>query len=168
MENDRNRTEKQFTGLWYNHPRWLRTRADVFERDNNTCQECGDTKSSLTGHHKVYINDGRPLYDYPAEFITTLCQNCHEKRHNIAKRTNEEDARDFIAGKEVRQVKEDLVSYAKRKTYSLKAFVSETLWKQYKEMTGGLTQDLVVREALKFALENDVFNQRIAKLTSKE
>jgi len=49
------------------------------------------------------------------------------------------------------------------RVHYLKAEVPEALWQKYHEMSKGLTQDLVVRESLKFALENDVFNQRIAR-----
>lgn len=58
-------------------------RKEVFERDNYTCQCCGDNRGgNLIGHHK----DG---YDWCVERridVTngvTLCENCHKKFHSI-------------------------------------------------------------------------------------
>lgn len=57
-------------------------RKDVFERDNYTCQECGDNKGgNLRAHHK------KPWKDYPALIFDvsngiTLCEMCHRLIHS--------------------------------------------------------------------------------------
>lgn len=61
-------------------PRWQKKRLEIFERDNFTCQLCMDTKTTLVAHHKKYIY-GRDIYDYPNEFLITLCKTCHDKFH---------------------------------------------------------------------------------------
>ena len=58
-------------GLW---------RKYVLERDNYTCQECGEYFTSNCVHHiKSYI-------DYPKLRLDisngiTLCENCHKNKH---------------------------------------------------------------------------------------
>ena len=59
-------------------------REKVFERDNYTCQECGDTKSYLHPHHVK----GFALYKelrYDANNGLTLCKNCHLGLHGLIK-----------------------------------------------------------------------------------
>lgn len=57
-------------------PRWQRKRNGILERDNYTCQKCGDTKTTLHVHHKKYINGNDP-WDYPDADLITLCASCH-------------------------------------------------------------------------------------------
>jgi hypothetical protein len=56
-------------------PRWQKKRLKVFERDNWTCQCCGDKDSTLNVHHKGYV--GEP-WDCPDENLVTVCEDCHE------------------------------------------------------------------------------------------
>jgi hypothetical protein len=58
-------------------PRWQKKRLEVLERDNWTCQLCGDKQSTLTVHHRYYTKGAEP-WDYPGECLVTLCENCHE------------------------------------------------------------------------------------------
>ena len=55
----------------------------------------------------------------------------------------------------------------KKKESFLRAAVPYDVWEKYDKMSRGLTKDFVVREALKFALEKDVFNERIVRFTAK-
>ena len=69
-ENEKLRGEKQVR-LW---------RKSVYERDNYTCQECGETKKILNAHHI------KPWALYPElrhdiNNGITLCVDCHEKQH---------------------------------------------------------------------------------------
>ncbi len=61
-------------------PRWQKRRLEIMERDEWTCQACGDTKATLTVHHKSYrMVDGKfvDIWDYPGEDLITLCEECH-------------------------------------------------------------------------------------------
>lgn len=61
-------------------PRWQKRRLEIMERDEWTCQACGDTKATLTVHHKSYrMVDGKfaDIWDYPGEDLITLCEDCH-------------------------------------------------------------------------------------------
>lgn len=58
-------------------PRWQKMRLKILERDNFTCQACGDQKTTLHIHHRYYIVKTDP-WEYPNEALTTLCEECHE------------------------------------------------------------------------------------------
>ena len=58
----------------YNDPRWQRLRLQVMDRDLWRCVACGDTKSTLHVHHKLYCGD---IWDSPPEDLQTLCNSCH-------------------------------------------------------------------------------------------
>jgi len=70
-------------------PRWQKIRLKVFERDQWTCQSCYETETTLTVHHRYYLQDKEP-WGYPIEALVTLCEECHrEEREN---RPEEEQA----------------------------------------------------------------------------
>jgi len=57
---------------------WKEKRAQVLERDNWTCQECGaGHKAILQAHHTTYFNVG----DEPLRDLITLCKLCHDRTH---------------------------------------------------------------------------------------
>lgn len=62
-------------------PRWQKKRLEIFERDNWTCQYCGDKNNTLNVHHKDYDDNIEP-WDYPDEWLITLCDECHEGELN--------------------------------------------------------------------------------------
>lgn len=51
----------------------------VFERDNNQCIICGDTKEIEIHHIKSKKNN--PELFYKLENVITLCKDCHIKQH---------------------------------------------------------------------------------------
>lgn len=53
-------------------------RLEIMSRDKFTCKKCGDTKNQLHVHHKEYI-DGNDPWDYPDDFLITLCEHCHKE-----------------------------------------------------------------------------------------
>lgn len=55
-------------------PKWQRKRLQILERDNYTCQICGESKITLHIHHKKY-ND--PIWDVLDSDLTTHCKYCH-------------------------------------------------------------------------------------------
>ncbi len=63
------------------HPMWQRKRLEVMQRDDFACQSCYGTEATLNVHHKRYVK-GRMAWDYPADELVTLCQECHESKHS--------------------------------------------------------------------------------------
>lgn len=61
-------------------PRWQRRRLQILERDNWTCQKCGDTETTLMVHHRLYRPDTDP-WDYSEHELVTLCKDCHEQEY---------------------------------------------------------------------------------------
>lgn len=55
-------------------PRWQKKRLIILERDEWTCQLCGDESSELHVHHKKYV--GKP-WECPDKQLQTLCKTCH-------------------------------------------------------------------------------------------
>lgn len=61
-------------------PLWQKKRLEILQRDNWTCQECGDNKTTLTVHHIEYVDNFEP-WDYPDNLLITLCEECHKEKH---------------------------------------------------------------------------------------
>lgn len=55
-------------------PAWQKKRLQVLQRDNWTCQLCGDVETSLHVHHNQY--NGNPAAT-KNEFLITYCADCH-------------------------------------------------------------------------------------------
>ena len=55
-------------------------RKSVFERDDYTCQECGERGGSLNAHHILPYRDWRePRFSLNIKNGITLCEKCHNK-----------------------------------------------------------------------------------------
>lgn len=63
-------------------PRWQRKRLEILQRDNWTCQECGDVENTLHVHHKTYKSHLQP-WDVNNNILITLCASCHKDEHEI-------------------------------------------------------------------------------------
>lgn len=63
-------------------PRWQKLRLEVLNRDNWTCTNCSSKENNLQVHHLKYC--GEP-WETPPEFLTTLCEKCHDARSEIDK-----------------------------------------------------------------------------------
>ena len=57
-------------------PRWQKKRLEILQRDNFTCQLCGDTETTLHIHHKKYFKNKEP-WDINNKYLVTLCKHCH-------------------------------------------------------------------------------------------
>lgn len=57
-------------------PRWQKKRLEILQRDNFTCENCGDSETELHVHHRWYEKNTE-IWDYPNEVFETLCVNCH-------------------------------------------------------------------------------------------
>lgn len=62
-------------------PRWQKKRLEIFERENYTCQSCGDTSTTLHVHHCHYFK-GNP-WDTDSGWLKLLCEKCHELRQAL-------------------------------------------------------------------------------------
>lgn len=58
-------------------PQWQKKRLEILQRDEFSCQVCGDERSTLHVHHRRYIN-GREPWEYTNDQLVTLCENCHQ------------------------------------------------------------------------------------------
>lgn len=57
-------------------PMWQKKRLEIMQRDNFTCQDCGDTESQLQVHHKSYVFN-KNAWQYEDDNFITLCETCH-------------------------------------------------------------------------------------------
>lgn len=51
------------------------------ERDQWKCRRCGTATRTLNVHHIRYLNGYAP-WEYPENYLLTLCQDCHEAEHS--------------------------------------------------------------------------------------
>ena len=64
---------------------YIEWRRKVFERDNYTCQMCGEKGCRLNAHHIIHwAMDKDKRYDETNGI--TLCENCHKKVHKGGQR----------------------------------------------------------------------------------
>jgi hypothetical protein len=59
-------------------PRWQKKRLEVLQRDDWTCQGCGDKNETLHVHHRCYVPDKEP-WDIEDRLLVTMCAACHEQ-----------------------------------------------------------------------------------------
>lgn len=57
-------------------PRWQKKRLEILQRDNWTCQRCGETKETLHVHHVHY--QGCEPWDTEDKYLRTMCSSCHD------------------------------------------------------------------------------------------
>lgn len=58
-------------------PQWQRKRLEILQRDNFTCQSCGNEEETLHVHHRYYVAGAKP-WEYSDHALLTLCATCHE------------------------------------------------------------------------------------------
>lgn len=59
-------------------PRWQKKRLEILQRDNFTCQYCGETTKTLHVHHIIYSNEPWESEDWE---LNTVCEDCHTISH---------------------------------------------------------------------------------------
>lgn len=69
-------TSKKTYSELLRHPKWQMKRLEILQRDNATCQLCGDTETELHIHHKEYIKGNKP-WEYNNDVLITYCKICH-------------------------------------------------------------------------------------------
>jgi len=60
---------------------WDEIRSRVYERDEYTCQRCGDRETELHAHHRKPISKGGTHH---IDNLKTVCHECHEEIHNFS------------------------------------------------------------------------------------
>lgn len=73
-------------------PRWQKKRLEIFQRDEWTCQFCGDKESQLSVHHILYKKDCDP-WEYHNDYLITVCDSCHAEEEKL------KDESDFVLGR---------------------------------------------------------------------
>ena len=63
-------------------PKWQKRRLEIMQRDDFTCQICGDKETTLHVHHLHYVPN-RDYWDYEDWELITLCEDCHKNEHDI-------------------------------------------------------------------------------------
>lgn len=63
------------------HPKWQRRRLEILEKDDFTCQMCGDKEMTLNVHH-LHYHKNRDIWDYKDWELITLCDDCHSNEHS--------------------------------------------------------------------------------------
>lgn len=63
-------------------PRWQRNRLAILERAEWRCEGCGTREVNLQIHHGYYERGLMP-WEYPAEALYCLCDDCHERAESM-------------------------------------------------------------------------------------
>jgi hypothetical protein len=66
------------------NPIWQKKRLNILERDNWTCKGCQNTENTLHVHHITYEKGKKP-WDYEDGNFITLCEECHNRVHEVIK-----------------------------------------------------------------------------------
>lgn len=59
-------------------PRWQKMRLEVFGRAQFACEHCLESENTLHAHHNYYVSRREP-WEYPADSISCLCEECHSE-----------------------------------------------------------------------------------------
>lgn len=62
-------------------PLWQKKRLEIMEKDNFTCQICGDKETTLNVHH-LHYKQGNLIHEYDDKCLITLCENCHKNEYD--------------------------------------------------------------------------------------
>jgi hypothetical protein len=76
-------------------PKWQKKRLEILERDDFSCQNCGDSESSLHVHHTKYIANTDP-WEYENDSLVTLCEICHTEITWLKKEVKRIIDEDFV------------------------------------------------------------------------
>jgi len=93
---------------YHNQERFGGNKYKVLERDNHTCQHCGNTKRLVVHHIDKSGQDEKPNNDMSN--LITLCRSCHARIHQKVpwnkKEISKEDIIKALEGREVKEAAE--------------------------------------------------------------
>jgi len=69
----------------FKDPRWQKKRLEVLKENEFSCCKCGDDKSTLNVHHKLY-KKGKDPWEYSIDELMVLCEECHGNIHKARER----------------------------------------------------------------------------------
>jgi hypothetical protein len=78
-------------------PRWQKKRLEVLQFKDWTCESCYAVDVTFHVHHKHYVQ-GRNPWEYDADQLAVLCEDCHSARHDADKKIHDLLARADISG----------------------------------------------------------------------
>lgn len=87
-------------------PRWQKKRLEVMERQGFECEECGAKHKTLNVHHAYYEKGCKP-WEYPADSLHCLCEDCHERVETELREIRK------LAGLTSRAARENILGYAR-------------------------------------------------------
>lgn len=61
-------------------PRWQRVRLERLQHAGWKCEACTAADKTLHVHHRHYVA-GRMPWEYAADELTVLCEDCHASEH---------------------------------------------------------------------------------------
>lgn len=61
---------------------WNIRRIQILVRDGFKCVKCGVKGNNLHVHHKRYSKSYRNPWEYPDNYLVTLCPSCHKELHD--------------------------------------------------------------------------------------
>lgn len=61
-------------------PRWQKMRLEILDREEFTCQDCGEKDKTLHVHH-TYYEKGKAPWEYSPSSLLVLCEDCHGYMH---------------------------------------------------------------------------------------
>jgi len=65
----------------FKDPRWQKKRLEILQRDGFKCRECKSEDKTLNVHHIIYFEYCTDPWGYNDNFLTTLCDDCHDIEH---------------------------------------------------------------------------------------
>ena len=78
FEKERKRRQEYYRNVYLKSDDWKRKRYLVLKRDNWRCVYCGAPATQV--HHKKYAK--RNIGKEPIEWLVSVCESCHESKHN--------------------------------------------------------------------------------------
>lgn len=73
----------------YRTTKWKNLRDRILYRDGYKCRECGRTEPEvrLSVHH-LHYHSNKHIWEYTDDYLITLCDGCHCRKHGIKRPTN--------------------------------------------------------------------------------
>lgn len=67
----------------WDNPKWLDFASNLKKKRGWKCERCGYIGGNLRVHHLAYSDRNRDPWDYHERHLVVICEDCHNKEHNI-------------------------------------------------------------------------------------